>query len=231
MKIIRKSLVACLVLGTSLSAFAETKANETKATETKPTETKANETTPPGNFMIRLRGVEVLPRVSHNKIRPIGGKAKVKSNYVPEIDFTYFFNQCFAVELIAAVTKHRVRAAGTAVGNVHAGHAWLLPPTLTFQYHINCSKDIKPYIGAGVNYTFFYDKKPGDLQDVHYKDNFAFAMQAGFDIHVCGGWYLNMDVKKIFVKTKVSFNDHTITTHPHLNPLLLGVGIGYRFSL
>lgn len=31
------------------------------------------------------------------------------------------------------------------------------------------NKTIKPYVGAGINYTFFYSSKPGDVTHVDYK--------------------------------------------------------------
>lgn len=36
------------------------------------------------------------------------------------------------------------------------GKVWLLPPTLTFQYHFTDFGAFKPYVGAGVNYTILY---------------------------------------------------------------------------
>lgn len=43
-------------------------------------------------------------------------------------------------------------------------------------------KTIKPYVGAGINYTFFYSSKPGDVTHVDYKNNAGFALQ-GHRLH------------------------------------------------
>jgi outer membrane protein len=86
-----------------------------------------------------------------------------------------------------------------------------------------------PYVGAGVNYTFFYDAKPGQFNSVKYDDGFGYAFQAGFDYAISGPWSLNLDVKKIFLDTDVSINGGATTTKAHLDPWVFGLGVGYRF--
>lgn len=120
------------------------------------------------NWQVRLRGISVQPN-EKSTIDVIGGNANVSNSYIPEVDFTYFFNKNIAAELILGTTKHNVNAENTSLGNVNLGSVWLLPPTLTLQYHFYPTKTIKPYVGAGINYTFFYSSKPGDVTHVDYK--------------------------------------------------------------
>lgn len=182
----------------------------------------------PGNMMIRVRGIGVIPQ-EKTTIKPIGGKIKVNNSFVPEIDFTYFFTQNISAELIAATTKHKGKIRGSSVGSLSAGHVWLLPPTLTLQYRFTCWNFVKPYAGAGVNYTIFYNEKKGDLTSISYEDRAAPALQLGFDFPFHNGWYFNLDMKKIFLKTTVKANNKTITAKMKLYPWLLGFGLGYRF--
>ena len=181
-----------------------------------------------GRWMIRARALGVMPDES-SSISPIGGHASVNNNVVPELDFTYFFTSNLAAELILATTKHNVKASRTALGDVNAGHAWLLPPTLTMQYHFTDLPKMKPYIGAGVNYTIFYKEDAGALNTVNYDDSFGVALQAGVDIPIRDNWYFNMDVKKLWLNTTASFNNGAVKANVNLDPWLLGVGIGYRF--
>lgn len=181
------------------------------------------------DMMIRVRALGVLPDVT-STITPIGGNAKVSNSFVPEIDFTYFFNNNIAFELIAATARHKVKANGTIAGDVDVGSAWILPPTLTLQYHATQFAYFKPYIGAGINYTFFYNEKPGILSSVEYKDNASLALQAGFDIPIVDNcFYANVDVKKLFLKTTANFNNGAIIADVDLDPWLVGAGIAYRF--
>ena len=61
----------------------------------------------------------------------------------------------------------------------------------------------KPYVGAGVEYMAFFGEGRSALGGAKIKlDNaFGFALQAGFDMEVGQGWYLNADVKKVWLDT------------------------------
>lgn len=185
-----------------------------------------------GNMMIRLKALDVMPN-EKSTITPIGGQVKVKDTVVPQIDFTYFFTQNIAAEIIAATTPHKMFVENSSVGAVNAGKVWLLPPILSIQYHftnlVEPLTNVKPYIGAGLNYTIFYNKKSGSLRNVNYKNRFGFALQAGIDIPLHNNWYVNFDFKKLWLKTTARFNDNTIVAKVRLDPCLLSTGIGFRF--
>jgi outer membrane protein len=122
---------------------------------------------------VRLRAISVVPDESAT-IQAIGGDVQISSAYVPELDFTYFFTKNVAAELILATTKHDVKAISTAVGDIELANVWLLPPTLTLQYHFD-GEVVSPYIGAGVNYTLFYNIDNGPVADeVSYGNTLGF---------------------------------------------------------
>jgi outer membrane protein len=177
----------------------------------------------------RARALGVIPQ-EDSTITPIGGKAEVDNSVLPELDISYFFTENVAAELIAAVTPHEVVAKGTSLANVDVGNAWLLPPTLTLQYHFTgLPHGIKPYVGAGLNYTHFYNADAGALSTVEYKDSFGGALQAGVDIPVKDNWFVNLDVKKVFIDTEAKFNGGAVVADVDIDPLLIGAGVGYRF--
>ena len=114
-------------------------------------------------WMVRGRVLGVLPDESADLSvgnAALAGSVDIGDQYVPELDITYFFNDNIAVELILAVTPHDVDAVGVTVpgaldnATVDLGDVWLLPPTLTLQYHFDTGTQFKPYVGAGVNATF-----------------------------------------------------------------------------
>ena len=192
----------------------------------------AQETTKKDEFkkwQARFRWVSVLPNESAT-IGVIGGDVEIGKSFIPELDFTYYFTENIAAELILGTTNHDVKAVNTALGNVDLGDVWLLPPTLTLQYHFNIS-DFKPYVGAGVNYTIFYNSDPGAVVDVDYKNGFGYALQLGFDYDLDDTWFLNVDAKYVGLSTDVTV-DAGIATVPakvDINPLLIGFGVGVRF--
>ena len=47
------------------------------------------------------------------------------------------------------------------------------------------TKTLKPYVGAGLNYTIFYGVKSGVVKDVEYKNNVGFALQDWCRLYFC----------------------------------------------
>lgn len=194
-------------------------------------------------WQIRLRGVGVIPDEKAT-IGIIGGDAAVSNNFIPELDFTYFFTKNIAAELILGTTKHDVHTTASdisAIGgptsyDVDLGSVYLLPPTLMAQYHFYVGEVFKPYVGAGVNYTIFYSEKAGDVvKDVSYKNNVGYGFQVGFDLMLNDKFFLNADCKKLFLNTDVTVDASnlaaglTIPADVDLNPWLLGFGVGMKF--
>jgi outer membrane protein len=183
---------------------------------------------PENRWQVRARAIQVMPDES-SVISPIGGKVHAGNALVPEVDVTYYFTKHIAAELIAATTNHSVSARGTAIGDVDLGDVWLLPPTLTVQYHFLPDEDFQPYVGAGINYTMFYNADKGGATSVKYSNSFGTALQAGFDYKLADGWYANLDVKKLFLSTDVKINGGGVRADVDLDPWIVGVGVGYRF--
>lgn len=211
MKILNGILVSSLALASATSSLAQ----------------ESNEFNP---WQLRLRAITVDAGDADSTLT-IGGAADAKFDTVPELDISYFFTKNISAELILATSKHEMAAKGSTLGSyTDLGSVWVLPPTLTAQYHFDASDVIKPYIGAGINYTFFYnvDKAPA-LNRVEYKDGFGYALQAGVDLMKDEHWGLNLDVKKIYLNTDVSVNNGAISGDVDLDPWVFGVGVTYKF--
>lgn len=182
------------------------------------------------NMMVRMRSITIMPSESGTP-SAVGGDVKLTDATVPEIDFSYFFNNNFAVELILATAQHRASANKTSLNNLDLGEVSLLPPTLLAQYHHEFGK-FKPYIGAGINYTVFYNVEPGIARSVHYDNSFGYALQVGGDYEIAESIYINFDIKKLYLSTEVEVNTYsngTVTADVDINPWIVGLGIGKRF--
>tara|TARA_R110002110_G_scaffold415856_3_gene658480 strand:+ start:59844 stop:60485 length:642 start_codon:yes stop_codon:yes gene_type:complete len=182
---------------------------------------------------LRVRWLVVSPDDSSSVVSTIGGTASVDTEIAPELDVSYFFTDNIAAELITAVSRHRVRGNGTAAGNVNLGEVSLLPPTLTLQWHFMPHDFINPYVGAGVNYTYFYGVNPGNVaQHIDYENSFGGVLQAGVNFNFAPQWHINLDIKKIYIDTDVTVrlgNSAMVKTSVDIDPWIIGVGIGYRF--
>ncbi len=175
-------------------------------------------------FQIRVRAIGVAPddKSSVN----IGGATDVSTEFVPEVDLTYFFTPNIAAELIAATAQHKI--THNTAGDL--GDAWILPPTLTLQYHFTPDNKFSPYIGAGINYSYFYGEEEGTgFTDLKVNGGFGTAFQVGADYWLNDNWGLNLDVKKLYLNIDGKLNNGAVRADIDLDPWILGAGISYKF--
>ena len=146
----------------------------------------------------------------------------VNNKWIPEVDVSYFFNKNMALELVLTVPqKHTLSGNSTAIGTLKH-----LPPTLMAQYHFDLA-GYKPYVGAGINYTRFSSVNIDGGATLE-KDSWGPALQVGVDIPLSGNMYFNVDLKKVLIRTDVFSGTTNLGTFK-VDPLLVGVGLGWRF--
>ncbi|CAN5213383.1 outer membrane beta-barrel protein [soil metagenome] len=195
-----------------------------------------------GDVLVRLRGIMVAPNEKSGSVLPgfPGEKVKVDNSVMPEVDVTYMATDHIGFELIAATTKHTASGRSGTTGSIgKLASTWVLPPTLTAQYHPIVDGPIRPYVGAGVNYTLFYSENASDgleaavgKTSVHMSDSFGWAAQAGVDIDLNKKFFLNLDVKYIDINTTARLSTAAAGVQRvkiNLDPLVFGVGVGMRF--
>jgi outer membrane protein len=141
---------------------------------------------------------------------------------------TYMFAPNWSVELLAALPfTHGINLNGG--GGV--AETDLLPPTLSAQYHFNPDGRVRPYVGAGLNYTIFFDERTwGALQGAKLAldPSFGPAAQFGVDIDVITGWFVNLDVRWFDIDTDAKVDGAAIGT-VEIDPYAFGLSIGHRF--
>jgi outer membrane protein len=176
-------------------------------------------------FMVRARALAVFPDEGQGGVN-IGGRSDVGNALTPEIDLTYFITDHIAAELIAATAQHEIGYTG----DVNLGKTWILPPTLTLQYHFTPRRVFSPYLGAGLNYSVFYGEETGTgFTGLEVEGGLGYALQAGADFWLNDHWGLNVDLKRIWLDVEGTLNGGAITTDIDLDPWIAGAGISYRF--
>jgi outer membrane protein len=140
-------------------------------------------------------------------------------------------NKNLALELFCCFANLDADLAGA--GNV--AEFWVFPPALTLQYHFDSMGAFKPYVGAGVQYILPFDEEGAGILStsrVEIDDALGFTLQAGVDIEIGQGWYLNADVKKTWIDHDVSSRGDVNTDfNAEIDPWIFSVGLGYRFNL
>ena len=179
-----------------------------------------------GPWLVRARAVNLD---SANK-DSTGLGLSVNDKVIPEVDVSYFFTPNIAAELVLTVPQKHDLSSSVLGGKI--GTLKHLPPSLLLQYHFN-APGFKPYVGAGVNYTRFSSVRfdpavAAALNPSIDKNSFGGALQVGVDIPLSKNLYLNLDVKKVYIKTDV-FSSGTKVGTFKVDPVLVGVGLGWRF--
>jgi len=208
------SLLAMLVSSASIAATAPALAD-------------LGDTWSKERFQVRVRGIGILAD-GDGIVNGTALETDVDDAYVPEVDLTYFFTENIAAELIAATAEHSVEA-----GTNDLGDTWILPPTLTLQYHFMPDNAFSPYVGAGINYSMFYGEDDGTgFNDLDVDGGFGYALQAGFDYWMNDNWGLNLDVKYVDLEVDVDVNlgaTPLSADDVDLDPWIVGAGVSYKF--
>jgi len=146
-------------------------------------------------------------------------------------DLTYFLSPNWGVELLASTPyKHDIDGAGALSALGEIGDTRHLPPTLSLQYHFAPGRSFRPYVGAGLNWTLFFDDwsnaglhegvvatangalgtdfSGGDT-NLSIDDSFGAAFQAGFDVDFADNWFWNFNVRYIMIDADATLRTRT----------------------
>ena len=192
----------------------------------------------PGDFYMRLGATNVDPDDPNGDITlPGADPLDIEVDDAWSLTFTgsYQWTKNWAVEVLAAVPfEHDIELED--LGKV--GETKHLPPTVSLQYHFLPDGKFQPYVGAGINYTIFFDDGPeGALKDLggdlEIEDNsFGLAGQIGFDYMLNDRWFLNLDLRYISIETEAKVTIPgvgSIKEDVDINPFVYGVNVGYKF--
>ncbi|WP_109310444.1 MULTISPECIES: OmpW/AlkL family protein [Ruegeria] len=153
-----------------------------------------------------------------------GQKAEIDSDTRPIFTAEYFIRDNLGIELLAATPfKHTV----TLGGSTEAGTVKHLPPTLSLNYHFPTNSAWKPYVGAGLNYTIFFDEQSA-LGDLKVDDSFGVSLQAGLDYMVSDNGAVRLNVRWFDIDTDVKLNGTKIGK-ADIDPFLVGVSYVHKF--
>lgn len=188
-----------------------------------------------GDWKLRGRVIDVMPTDESEAIDD-GVTIEADDAVTIEVDVTYMFNEKWGLEVIAAMPSHDVVEKGGPDDGFKYGSADLIPPCFTAQYFFG-KGNVRPYIGAGLNYTFFSFDESQDVSDagieIDLDDSVGFLVNAGLDWNLGkGNWLLNFDVKYVDLSTDATLKldgAEIGTIDVGISPWIIGLGVGYKF--
>ena len=175
-----------------------------------------------GNWLLKVGVADVIPKSNNSDI------VDVTSAFSLTLDVTYMLTPNWGVDLLAAwpFTHDIELKDGTTVGQTKQ-----LPPTLSLQYHFLPQNNIRPYLGLGVNYTFFFDEEtsgPLRRQSLSLGSSWGLAAEVGVDISINDDWFFNADLRYMDIDTDAKLDGANLTT-VNIDPVVVGISIGRRF--
>ncbi|WP_066708623.1 OmpW/AlkL family protein [Celeribacter ethanolicus] len=180
-----------------------------------------------GTMTLGLGLGSVMPKSDNGGLYG-GPDLDVGDNVRPTITFEYFIRDNLGIEVLGAWPfKHDIKADG--LGKV--GTTQHLPPVISLQYHFDTGATLTPFIGAGINYTAFFDEtSKGAIAgaDLDLSDSWGVALHAGLDYKISERAALRTDVRWIDIDSDVKI-DGVKSGKAEIDPWVFGVSYVMSF--
>lgn len=180
-----------------------------------------------GDWTFGLGAHVVSPKSDNGSLAGGALDVEVGDNWRPTFTGEYFFRDNWGIEVLASLPfEHDIELNG-----VKAGSTQHLPPTVSLQYHFNGSDKVKPFIGAGVNYTLFFSQETtGPLAgaDLDLENSLGLALHGGLDFAVGTDKFIRLDARWIDIDTDVKVNGADVGT-VNIDPMVYGAAFVWKF--
>ena len=189
-----------------------------------------------GDFILRVGAASVVPNDSSDKILDSQYELEVNSDTQLGLTFGYMFTDNISLEVLAATPfSHDI---STDLVGKDIGSTKHLPPTVMVQYYFgDAQSKFRPYVGAGLNYTIFFDEgfnstgKGAGLSDLKLDDSFGLAANVGLDYMINDKWFLNASAWYANIETEATYKAGGAKqkTDVEINPWVFMISGGYKF--
>lgn len=171
------------------------------------------------------------PDLSSSDVDDLGyGKLGSEDAMTGGLTVEYFFTPNISAELVAAIAHLDLDLGGEEVAN---GETWVLPPSLYVKYHPMPDAMISPYVGAGINWMYFWDESLyanalSTDADLSIDSCFGWNVKIGADIKITDSVYANVDIMYLDNETEI---DTAVGRNLDVDVEVLSynVGLKYRF--
>lgn len=206
-----------------------------------------------GDWIFRVGAATVAPDGDSDLIIIPTDPATVLPNGVDVDDDTqlgltlsYMFADKWSVELLASTPfEHDIELADAPVA---AGSTKHLPPTVTINWYPRGGEEgWQPFIGAGLNYTYFWDEQvDGELEgalgdilgadgpvpaNLSLSDSWGVALRAGFDYPINEKWAVTASMYWINIETEATLATAAgdVQWDVAIDPFVWKFGVAYTF--
>lgn len=189
-----------------------------------------------GDVIVRAGSATISPTSSYSSVA--GGAFNLRADDDTQlgVSVSYMFHDAWSINLLAATPyKHDIEAK--EAGGSSIASARHLPPTVTVSWYplAHQGSAFKPYVGAGLNYTFFWDetlnatgKAATGAEKLSLSSSWGLAAQLGFDYSLNDHWGVGAAVYYVDLDTDVKLDGNKIGS-VDIDPLVYRLQLAYRF--
>lgn len=164
----------------------------------------------------------IVPTSDPGDILP--GTIDIDSDPGLTFNVAYFFTPHLAIDVLGGLPfEHDIKLNGDKVGKTKQ-----LPPIVSLQYHFAPDAQIRPFVGIGLNYTYFYDEELDNGAKLELSDSWGAAFQVGLDVAIDEHWSLGGDVRYAKIDSDVKINGNKVGS-VDVDPTVYSLNLGYRF--
>jgi outer membrane protein len=200
-----------------------------------------------GNLLFKIRGFYAsinakntnLPAPTNANPQTIG--SIIQNGIGLDAATSFFFTNNFAVEMSLGFIYNQVKSG--ALNNIFANYGngvnkntkkknmYSIPASATLQYHIAPYGGIRPYVGAGFHGTYMSTQS----KQFKIRNGYGAVAQAGVDFIGKDDTIINFDVRQFLLQSRVNYKStylnttNDVSSKIKLNPLLVSVGVGFKF--
>jgi outer membrane protein len=190
-----------------------------------------------GDWIVRAGAAGVYP-TGEGKIKEIpGSKVEADSAWSLGINGTYMATNNIGIELLGAWPfKHDIDCKGSISFLGTCADTKHLPPTLTAQWHFDTGSKFHPFVGVGVNYTYFFDTNTkGALKDAGGKldldNSWGLAGEIGLDYELQDNWLISGQVWYMDIDTDATLKlgGGVSKFNVSIDPWVYMISVGKKF--
>jgi outer membrane protein len=173
--------------------------------------------------------------VSVNGARVPGANAEASSNTTLGFELAYAFDPRWTARLLGGIPPTTTQTGtGALAGAGTLGKVTYGPLAATVTWNLLNDGPVRPYLGAGLNYTVVFKSRDGFIANLDVKSAFGTVLQAGLDLPLSERWTLSLDARKIFLKTQAdgvlpAMGGAAAHADVRLDPLVVFLSLGTRF--
>lgn len=188
-----------------------------------------------GEWRLGGRGLSVKTDETIEPLAVLDCRLAFDDSWTIELDATYMLDHQLGLEWTITSAPHNLTAVGGVWDRLEVGEVWIAQSTLTIAYEVPLWGRWRPYLGLGVGGAYLHSSDitaPG-IRSID-SDLIAGAVgRIGVAYRYENRWILTLDLRygRYSGEVRIEASDGTTSDRlaTDLEPMLIGLGVAYRF--